>query len=100
MEQKKIGTDTIARTIVAAITLLNTVLVMLGQAPLDLDESTIYTVVSGGAAILTTVWVWWKNQSFTQAALIGDEAMKEAKMMKKLAKAHADDEREDADKTA
>lgn len=71
--------NTIARTIVAAIALLNSVLIMLGKAPLDLDENTIYVVVSGIATVATTIWVWWKNNSITRAALIGDDVMRAVK---------------------
>ena len=34
-----IGKDTIARTVAAALALLNSALVMAGKAPLNLDES-------------------------------------------------------------
>jgi SPP1 family holin len=71
--------DTIARTIVAAIALLNAVMVMIGKAPLDLDENTIYIVVSGIAVIATTIWTWWKNNSFTKEAMIADDFMHELK---------------------
>lgn len=71
--------DTIARTIVAAIALLNAVMVMIGKTPLDLDENTIYVVCSGVAVIITTIWAWWKNNSFTKAAIIADDYMHELK---------------------
>ena len=71
--------DTIIRTILAGLALLNAVLVMLGKAPLDLDENTIYVVVSGIASLVTTFWVWWKNNSITRAALIGDDVMRSIK---------------------
>ena len=60
--------DVIIRTVITAIALLNSVLVMLGKSPLDLDENTIYAVGSGIAAIITTVWAWWKNNSVTANA--------------------------------
>ena len=71
--------DTIIRTILAGLALLNAVLVMLGKAPLDLDENTIYVVGSGIASLVTTFWAWWKNNSFTRAALIGDDVMRSIK---------------------
>ena len=75
----KIKTDTIVRTIVAAIALLNSILIMTGKTPLDLDENTIYVAVSGIATIITTVWAWWKNNSFTQCALQADEYLRDIK---------------------
>lgn len=71
--------DTIIRTILAGLALLNAVLVMLGKAPLDLDENTIYVVGSGIASLVTTFWAWWKNNSVTRAALIGDDVMRSIK---------------------
>ena len=71
--------NTIIRTILAGLALLNAVLVMLGKAPLDLDENTIYVVGSGIASLVTTFWVWWKNNSITRAALIGDDVMRSIK---------------------
>lgn len=71
--------DMIARTIVAAIALLNSVMIMIGKAPLDLDENTIYVVVSGIATVATTIWVWWKNNSVTSAAIVADDFMHELK---------------------
>lgn len=75
----KVSTNTIVRTILAAIALLNTVLIMLGKTPLDLDENTIYIVASGIATIATTIWAWWKNNSFTHNALCADAYKKELK---------------------
>lgn len=71
--------ETIARTIVAAIALLNSIMLMIGKAPLNLDENTIYVVVSGIATVITTIWVWWKNNSFTAAAMVADDLMRELK---------------------
>lgn len=73
----RIKTETIVRTIIAAIALLNSVLIMVGKTPLDLDENTIYVVASGIATIVTTVWAWWKNNSFTQCALQADEYLED-----------------------
>lgn len=71
--------ETLIRTILAGLALLNAVLVMLGKAPLDLDENTIYVVGSGIASIVTTFWAWWKNNSFTKEAMIADEMMHQLK---------------------
>lgn len=71
--------DTIARTIVAAIALLNSIMLMIGKAPLDLDENTIYVVCSGIATVATTIWVWWKNNSITKEAIVADDFMHELK---------------------
>ena len=69
----RIKTETIVRTIIAGIALLNSVLIMFGKTPLDLDENTLYVIGSGIATVVTTIWAWWKNNSFTQCALQADE---------------------------
>lgn len=69
--------DTIARVIVLAITLLNQFLVMLGKAPMDLDENTVYVTVSGVWTIIWSAWCCWKNNSFTQCALQADEYLED-----------------------
>lgn len=69
--------ETIIRTIIAGVALLNSVLIMFGKSPLDLDENTLYVVGSGIATIITTIWAWWKNNSFTQCALQADEYLED-----------------------
>ena len=71
--------DTIARIIVLAITLLNQFLVMLGKAPMDLDENTVYVAVSGVWTIIWSAWCCWKNNSFTKEAIMADEMMHQLK---------------------
>ena len=78
----KVKTDTIARTVVLMITLLNLVLGLLGKTALKIDESVIYEACSVGAVIIAAVMSWWKNNSFTQAALKADEVMKSEKALK------------------
>lgn len=78
----KVKSDTIARTIVLMLTLVNLVLGLLGKTALDIDESVIYDACSVGAVILAAAVSWWKNNSFTQAALKADEVMKSEKALK------------------
>ena len=63
---------TIARTIITALALVNAVLAITGKTPLDLDENTIYLICTGIASVVTTVWSWWKNNSFTRKAREAD----------------------------
>lgn len=69
----RIKTETIVRTIIAGIALLNSMLIMFGKTPLDLDENTLYVIGSGIATVVTTIWAWWKNNSITQNALLADK---------------------------
>lgn len=79
MENKKISTETIIRTIILIITLINQTLTMLGKNPLPFAEEDIYTVLTTVATIAATLWAWWKNNSFTKEAITADEYMKELK---------------------
>ena len=71
--------ETIIRTILLLITLVNQVLTVSGKNPLPFSEDEAYTVLSTVAAIAVTLWAWWKNNSFTKAAVTADSYMKELK---------------------
>ena len=73
---------TIARTIVTAIALLNSVLTMLGKNPIPWSDDEIYVAVSAVISVATTLWSWWKNNSFTPEAKAADVYMKELKSNK------------------
>lgn len=75
----KISADTIARTIVLFIAILNQILAILGKNRLEIAESDIYQIVTLIFTIGSAIWAWWKNNSFTQNALKADEFMKELK---------------------
>lgn len=75
----KISAETIARTIVLFIAILNQILAILGKNRLEIAESDIYQIVTLVFTIGSAVWAWWKNNSFTQNALKADEFMKELK---------------------
>lgn len=69
----KIETDTIARTIVLALALLNQILAVMGRGTIDIAESDIYQIASLVATIVSALWAWWKNNSFTRHAILADE---------------------------
>lgn len=75
----RISAETIARTIVLFIAILNQILAILGKNRLEIAESDIYQIVTLVFTIGSAVWAWWKNNSFTQNALKADEFMKELK---------------------
>lgn len=72
-----VKTSTIVRTVVLAITLLNTILTMLGVNPLPFSEEELFTGISAIATVCATLWAWWKNNSFTKAAIEADEVLEE-----------------------
>ena len=83
---KEIKADTIARTFILALALINQVLAIVGKQALPFAEDDIYQVCSLIATIISSGLAWWKNNSFTQAALTGDEVMKKEKIASKAAK--------------
>ena len=78
-EKKKVSVETIVRTIVLAVTLLNQVLTMLGKNPLPFAEDELYALLTTAATVAATLWAWWKNNSFTPAAIKADEYLTELK---------------------
>ena len=79
MEKLQIKASTIARTVVLFLALANQVMVSFGWSPIDIDEDSVYTLVSTVVTLITAIWAWWENNSFTQAALKADEVLKEEK---------------------
>ena len=71
--------ETIIRTIITFIALLNSVLVMCNKNPLPYSETQLYAALSGIMSVLSTLWAWWKNNSFTQEAIEADEVLRELK---------------------
>lgn len=79
MQNKKATTETIVRTIVLVVTLLNQLLTMFGKNPLPFAEDELYSTITAIATIAATAWAWWKNNSFTPAAVQADEYLAELK---------------------
>ena len=79
MENLHIKADTIARTVVLFLALANQVMVACGWSPVAIEEESVYTLVSTIATLVTAIWAWWKNNSFTQAAIKADNVLKEEK---------------------
>lgn len=78
-EKKKVSVETIIRTIVLAVTLINQVLTMLGKNPLPFAEDELYALLTTAATVAASLWAWWKNNSFTPAAIKADEYLTELK---------------------
>ena len=69
---KKVSAGTIARTICLALALINQILTATGHSIIPIDDETINLLVSTAATIIMAIITWWKNNSFTQAAIEGD----------------------------
>lgn len=75
MKNVKIGT--IVRLIVMILSMVNMLLTVNGKNPLPWSEDEMYMGLSQVAAILATVWTWWKNNSFTKEAIKADEYLED-----------------------
>lgn len=71
--------DTVIRTVILAIALLNQILTVSGANPLPFSEDELYTILSTVATAIIAIWTWWKNNSFTKAAIEADEYMSKLK---------------------
>jgi len=70
---KKIETGTIVRTVVLIIALINQVLTVCNINPLPVSEEEAGQTVSICLTVASSLWAWWKNNSFSQAAIEADE---------------------------
>ena len=67
-----ISAGTIARTACLLLALTNQVLSALGKPVLPIESQTVEQLVTAGITTVAALVAWWKNNSFTQAALAGD----------------------------
>lgn len=71
--------DTIIRTVCLVLALVNQGLTIAGKSPLPIKDEQINELISLAFTIVTSVWAWWKNNSFTQAAIVADDIMHDLK---------------------
>lgn len=74
--KKKIETGTIIRTAVLVFALANQALTISGHNPLPFSEDEVGQAVSMIITVAASLWSWWKNNSFTQAAIAADEQLR------------------------
>lgn len=75
----KVSSDTIARTIILLVAIINQIMAVMGKGKLDIAESDVYQIISLAFTIVSSVIAWWKNNSFTEPALAADQYMKKLK---------------------
>ena len=73
---KKPTAATIARTVILVVALVNQALTMAGKSILPISDEQITEVISLAFTVVSALIAWWKNNSFTQAAITADETMK------------------------
>ena len=78
-----VSAGTVARTVCLILALINQILVIFGKGTISFAEDNVYQVVSVIFTIVTAVFAWWKNNSFTKAAIKADEFLKEERVFEK-----------------
>lgn len=76
-------TETLIRTIVLALALLNQILTAIGRSPLPIADEQVEMLISVGVTVAASLWAWWKNNSVTTEARMADAYMDELKSTKK-----------------
>jgi len=83
MNSVKISTATIARTAVLLLALTNQVLSALGKPMLPIESQTVEQLVTAGITTVAALIAWWKNNSFTPAAIQADAEFARLKQQEK-----------------
>lgn len=76
---QNISKDTIIRTIILIIALINQLLTVFNINPLPFSDEEIYSVVSTIVMAIASIWAWWKNNSITKKAIEADKYLKQLK---------------------
>lgn len=72
MQVKK---ETIIRTAITFLAMINSVLVFCGKNVLPWSENEMYQAFSITLDVVATIWAWWKNNSFSPNAIKADAYM-------------------------
>lgn len=73
----KVKADTIARTTILVIALINQILAILGKERIAILDDDVYQIVSICLTVASSVIAWWKNNSFTKSAIKADLVLEE-----------------------
>lgn len=64
--------DTIIRTIVLFLALVNQILTSTGHSVIPVDSEELAEVIAWIITAVASLWAWWKNNSFTKNAIKAD----------------------------
>ncbi len=78
-----VSKETIVRTVVLIFALINQVLTICGWNPLPFSEEGVYEAATLLLTVGASLWAWWKNNSFSAAALEADRYMKAVRAIDK-----------------
>lgn len=71
-----VSIGTIARTACLALALTNQILSAAGKPVLPIEDSQLESLVTTGLTVAASLAAWWKNNSFTPAAIKADQTLK------------------------
>lgn len=74
--------ETIIRTVVLALALINQILTVFDISVIPIDDAQITEFISLGFTICASVWAWWKNNSFSKEAIEADNVLSELRSKK------------------
>lgn len=77
--KNKISVGTIIRTVCLLLALVNLTLETFGKSVIPISDEQISELITLIFTIITSVSAFWKNNSFTQEAIIADNFMHEMK---------------------
>lgn len=77
--KKKISAGTLTRTAVLGLALANQLLSAAGKPLLPIESAQLEQMISTGFTVGAALAAWWKNNSFTTAAIEGDKRMNSLK---------------------
>ena len=75
----KISAGTIARTACLLLALTNQILSACGKPVLPIESTTVEQLVTAGITTVAALIAWWKNNSFTIAAIQADKYLEDKK---------------------
>ena len=78
----KIKTDTIVRTVVLVLALINQILTSTGHSVIPVTDDQITELLTLVFTIGASLWAWWKNNSFTKNAIEADKVLEDLKKTK------------------
>lgn len=81
--KEQISVGTIIRTVCLILALVNLTLETFGKSVIPISDEQVSELITLIFTIVTSVAAFWKNNSFTQEAIIADGLMKDMKNTKK-----------------
>ena len=72
---KKVESGTIVRTALLGLALTNQILSATGNPIIPIEDAQLETLITTGLTVGASLAAWWKNNSFTQAAIESDKRM-------------------------